>query len=162
VESDHHDDEVILNVDFIKVDSSDPESSSVHCALCGRPVNESLGDYPNPVCRTCDSRSRAVNTAGQRPAFISALDDGDNPVFIDERKCWRRYRFGGYITMLDDGDARDILEFYARHHKSGGNCGIMKYYDWGGQSAYLSGMQLVWAWSGHWRHSHVGRTHEHN
>jgi len=38
-------------------------------------------------------------------------DGGDNPLFVDGFKCWRRYKFGGFVTMRDFSVARDIGEF---------------------------------------------------
>ncbi len=37
---------------------------------------------------------------------------GDNPVFIDGHKCWRRYKFGGWVTFRDFWDNSDIGDFY--------------------------------------------------
>ncbi len=86
-----------------------------HCSICGAELSDAhfASKYPNFVCRECDRR--AVNEDGDPPEHFSQEDDGDNPVFIDGKKCWRRYRYGGFITMLDDLDCQDIDEFYDRH-----------------------------------------------
>jgi hypothetical protein len=88
----------------------------VSCGICQSPVENPnfARNYPNYVCRTCDRR--AVNKHGNPPLHESAHDHGDNPIFIDGIKCWRRYRYGGYVTMRDDHDCADIGEFYSQHH----------------------------------------------
>lgn len=85
------------------------------CSICGKDLPDPMfsKNYPNFVCRECGER--AVNSQGNSPEHISQADHGENPVFIDGKKCWRRYRYGGYITMLDDMDCQDIGEFYNRH-----------------------------------------------
>jgi len=87
----------------------------VRCAICGKRVDNPgfARKYPNYVCREC--ASRAVNSEGERPSHDSMSDSGDNPVFIDGIRCWRRYRYGGYVTMRDDDDCQGIGEFYKRH-----------------------------------------------
>jgi hypothetical protein len=80
------------------------------------------------VCEECDER--AVNADGdtlwtsnppekQSEEDISAIvdphSDGENPVFIDGHKCWRRYRFGGWKTYIDFYDCDTLREFYVRH-----------------------------------------------
>lgn len=85
------------------------------CSICDAtlPDPKFARNYPNFVCRECDAR--AVNSQHQKPWTDCNHDDGENPIFIDGLKCWRRYRFGGYITMLDDQDCKDIFEFYEKH-----------------------------------------------
>jgi hypothetical protein len=94
--------------------SGDTEAVS-KCSICGVELDnpEFARNYPNFVCRACDAR--AVNENGQRPYHESMADSGDNPVFIDGIKCWRRYRFGGYVTMRDEFDCTDIAEFYEKY-----------------------------------------------
>lgn len=96
------------------------------CAICAmlhdNPDFASI--YLTMVCGVCGAR--AVNEEGVPPDHGSTNfhargdvlvienrgDDGDNPLFIDGRKCWRRYRFGGYITLRDMWDSPDLSKFY--------------------------------------------------
>ena len=90
-------------------------SEQLNCAICGQALENSgfARNYPGFVCRRCDVR--AANSAGEQPRHESMYDDGDNPVFIDGIKCWRRYRYGGYVTMRDAHDCASISEFYEKH-----------------------------------------------
>jgi hypothetical protein len=86
-----------------------------HCAICGVLLEDPqfASNYPNLVCEAC--QWRAVNARGRAPRHNSMAESGDNPVYIDGIKCWRRYRFGGYITMRDDDDCTDVFAFYELH-----------------------------------------------
>lgn len=85
---------------------------SASCAICGRPHDDPTfaASYVTMVCEQCDER--AVNRDSETPRWESMYDHGDNPVFIDGRQCWRRYKFGGYITLRDRWDSPDIATFY--------------------------------------------------
>ena len=63
--------------------------------------------------KRCDAM--ALNDAA-RPA-VSAPDgsSGDNPVFIEGRQCWRYYALGGWVTMLDVDNCRDLYDFCKRN-----------------------------------------------
>lgn len=99
------------------------------CTICGSDDGGGLSDtYMNLVCDDCDRR--AVNADGEEPwhgwppgaepgsedeTIRMPPDRGENPVFIDGQKCWRRYRFGGWVTMKDDHDCDTLEEFYEAH-----------------------------------------------
>jgi hypothetical protein len=63
----------------------------------------------NGVARRTIEEAKA---RGEKVDFVMPPDDGDNPVFIDGVKCWRRYRFGGWVTFRDLFDCQSLAEFY--------------------------------------------------
>ena len=90
----------------------------VKCGFCTLNNCDGLGldfslRYPNLVCNDC--QGKALNKDDNSAVHLSWDDDGDNPVFIDGVKCWRRYKFGGYITMRDVHDFPTLTEFYRYH-----------------------------------------------
>ena len=92
-------------------------SEAVFCAICRADLSADYGTdfaatYPGLVCLSCEAK--ALNAVGRVPEHNSAGDDGDNPVFIERQRCWRRYRFGGFVTMRDPDNCESLGEFYRR------------------------------------------------
>ncbi|MDS0300895.1 hypothetical protein NDI76_19275 [Halogeometricum sp. S1BR25-6] len=98
------------------------------CSICGSGRAGDDKTHLNLICDECDQR--AVNEHRERPwhgwppgeepeskegVINTPPDRGENPVFIDGWKCWRRYRFGGWMTMIDEHDCDTLEEFYETH-----------------------------------------------
>ena len=89
-------------------------------------------DYENMFCQRCDQR--LVTEDGSDPQFGNeyagrdtvvensdgekviqmAPDIGDNPVYINGEKCWRVYKFGGFVTLWDPYDCESLDELLDR------------------------------------------------
>ncbi len=81
------------------------------CSICGfEPVEE---DYPRRVCPRCDAM--ALNDAARPARSAADGSSGDNPVSIEGKQCWRIYAPGGWVTMLDQANCRDLYEFCTRN-----------------------------------------------
>lgn len=114
-----------------------PGEPQEECAICGEPFEsydpEFATGYANLVCESCDEQAvtkqnespkhgneylgedTIIDDDSETPTIRMDPDVGDNPVFIDGQKCWRRYRFGGWITRRDDHDCASLDEFYETH-----------------------------------------------
>lgn len=122
------------NVDVGGPDVENPPET-LRCSICGTPAAEAVDlpiRYANPVCGACDEL--AVNASGDEPwegwppdkrpdsepgTIQLEPDHGENPVYIAGVKCWRRYRFGGWITRRDAFDCDSLEEFRDLHRADG-------------------------------------------
>jgi len=119
------------------VDNDGDSPGELRCAICGTPESEARDlpvGYSNPVCEDCDRL--AVGESGDSPwhqyppdeeppetepgVIRLGPDRGENPVYIAGAKCWRRYRFGGWITRRDAFDCESVEEFHELHRIGGG------------------------------------------
>jgi len=92
----------------------DPDGKIVNylCAICSFPMCPVL-KYPNLICRECEHEAK--NVMGEVPQYRGDFD-GDNPIYIDGKKCWKIYKFGGYVTILDKLDCNNVNEFYSKYY----------------------------------------------
>ena len=65
------------------------------------------------MCDECGEK--AINLNGESPFHDTSSDAGDNPLYINGVKVWRLYKIGGYITIFDEFDCADFMEFYQKH-----------------------------------------------
>lgn len=80
------------------------------CSICEAEVPAFVAAlYPNYVCDRC--AVKAVNVKGERATQSGDFNIGDDPVFIDGIKCFRRHKFGGAVTMRDVYGCADRDEY---------------------------------------------------
>lgn len=96
-----------FNLEFWNVNGK----NDVRCSICGCKVDKFLAMYQWPVCDKCGSI--ALSKDGE-PVEGRGDTEDHNPVFINGIKCWRRYRFGGWITIKDPFNCRSLNEFYRK------------------------------------------------
>lgn len=81
------------------------------CDICRRePVG---GEFPRAVCPRCDALALTDSASPARADADAGC--GDNPVYINGRLCWRCYFRGGWVTMTDVDNCRDLDEFCRRN-----------------------------------------------
>ncbi len=89
------------------------------CPICKTPNSHIVKGFYKMICVECDTK--ALNVNGEPAKYHKediddnnwpfGFDMGDNPVFIDGQKCWRKYHMDRHITMLDDIDCKSLREF---------------------------------------------------
>ena len=98
------------------------------CPICGGEVEGNTDTYLNLVCDDCDERAVSEDREPAKYGFEYLNrehdsdggiqvepDTGTNPAFIDGEKCWRRYRLGGWMTIVDEHGCDSLEEFYRKH-----------------------------------------------
>ena len=105
--------------------------SDYSCSICKKKLsNPDLAlYYPHAVCEECDKKAilkdgclsskwvserleklRSEDPYGYKDKIMLG-DAGPNPVYINGRKCWRRYRLASWVTMIDVHNSRTLEEF---------------------------------------------------
>lgn len=91
--------------------SAESQLPTYACSICLVDVDNPI-PYPWVTCWRCDEAAK--NNEGKKATSEPNHDDGDNPVFINGVRCWRRYRFGVHATMRGMIAANDVGTFMTR------------------------------------------------